>query len=162
MRDILSDEVLYCFDDQDLDAQNMSLTTKRCTTPPVVNREKRLVGIISPRRCRSQLGDASTTGQTISRTSRNPAESIRRRRTEVQATRGAVATSALFAPLVCGHSSAGFCGGLDGSMFAVSDAFNAVASAARLRRPDRPLGCQSFAAAFEEVSANPSPESVSV
>jgi CBS domain-containing protein len=65
VRDIMSDEVLYCFDDQDLDdvAQNMSNTKVRRL--PVVNREKRLVGIIS-------LGDvarnedAGTTGQTIS------------------------------------------------------------------------------------------------
>jgi CBS domain-containing protein len=63
--DIMSDEVLYCFDDQDLDevAQNMSDTKVRRL--PVLNREKRLVGIIS-------LGDvarnedAGTTGQTIS------------------------------------------------------------------------------------------------
>jgi len=65
VRDIMSDEVLYCFDDQDLDevAQNMSNTKVRRL--PVVNREKRLVGIIS-------LGDvarnedAGTTGHTIS------------------------------------------------------------------------------------------------
>ena len=65
VRDIMSDEVLYCFDDQDLDevAQNMSDTKVRRL--PVVNREKRLVGIIS-------LGDvarnedAGTTGQTVS------------------------------------------------------------------------------------------------
>jgi CBS domain-containing protein len=65
VRDTMSDEVLYCFDDQDLDevAQNMSDTKVRRL--PVLNREKRLVGIIS-------LGDlarnedAGTTGQTIS------------------------------------------------------------------------------------------------
>ncbi len=65
VRDIMSDEVLYCFDDQDLDevAQNMGDTKVRRL--PVLNREKRLVGIIS-------LGDvarnedAGTTGQTIS------------------------------------------------------------------------------------------------
>ena len=65
VRDIMSDEVLYCFDDQDLDevAQNMSDTKVRRL--PVVNREKRLVGIIS-------LGDlarnedAGRTGQTVS------------------------------------------------------------------------------------------------
>ena len=65
VRDVMSDEVLYCFDDQDLDevAQNMSDTKVRRL--PVVNRQKRLVGIIS-------LGDlarnedAGTTGQTVS------------------------------------------------------------------------------------------------
>lgn len=65
VRDVMSEEVLYCYDDQDLDevAQNMSATKVRRL--PVVNREKRLVGIIS-------LGDLArnedtgTTGQTIS------------------------------------------------------------------------------------------------
>jgi CBS-domain-containing membrane protein len=61
----MSKEVLYCFDDQDLDeiAQNMSDTKVR--RMPVVNREKRLVGIVS-------LGDlarnedAATTGKMVS------------------------------------------------------------------------------------------------
>jgi len=68
VRDIMTEEVLYCFDDQDLDevAQNMSdIKVRRL---PVVNRDKRLVGIIS-------LGDlvrnedADTAGQTISQIS---------------------------------------------------------------------------------------------
>jgi CBS domain-containing protein len=65
VRDIMSDEVLYCFDDQDLDevAQNMSNTKVRRL--PVVNREKRLVGIISFGDV-ARNEDAGTTGQTIS------------------------------------------------------------------------------------------------
>ena len=65
VREVMSNEVLYCFDDQDLDevARNMGDTKVRRL--PVVNREKRLVGIIS-------LGDlarnedAGITGQTVS------------------------------------------------------------------------------------------------
>jgi CBS domain-containing protein len=65
VRDVMSNEVLYCFDDQDLDevAQNMGDTKVRRL--PVVNRQKRLVGIIS-------LGDLARnedtgiTGQTVS------------------------------------------------------------------------------------------------
>jgi len=52
VRDVMSDEVLYCFDDEDLEdvAENMSdIKVRRL---PVVNRDKRLVGIIS-------LGDLS-------------------------------------------------------------------------------------------------------
>jgi CBS domain-containing protein len=47
VREIMSQEVLYCFDDQDLDdiAQNMSDVKVRRL--PVVDREKRLVGIVS-------------------------------------------------------------------------------------------------------------------
>jgi CBS domain-containing protein len=47
------EQVLYCYDDEDLDhvAQNMS--EQRVRRLPVVNREKRLVGIVS-------LGDVAT------------------------------------------------------------------------------------------------------
>jgi CBS domain-containing protein len=69
VRDVMSREVLYCFDDQDLDdiAQNMSDVKVRRL--PVVNREKRLVGIIS-------LGDlskgenAATAGQAVAEITR--------------------------------------------------------------------------------------------
>ena len=65
VRDVMSDEVLYCFDDQDLDevAQNMSDTKVRRL--PVVNRQKRLVGIISLADL-ARNEDAGTTGQTVS------------------------------------------------------------------------------------------------
>jgi len=64
VREVMSQEVLYCFDDQDLDdiAQNMGDVKVRRL--PVVNREKRLVGIVS-------IGDlakgdnAASTGQTV-------------------------------------------------------------------------------------------------
>jgi CBS domain-containing protein len=64
VREIMSQEVLYCFDDQDLEdiAQNMSDVKVRRL--PVVDREKRLVGIVS-------LGDlaksdsAASTGQAV-------------------------------------------------------------------------------------------------
>jgi CBS domain-containing protein len=69
VREVMSSEVLYCYDDQDLEdvAQNMSDTQVR--RMPVVNRDKRLVGILS-------LGDlaqtekASTSGQTVADVSR--------------------------------------------------------------------------------------------
>ncbi len=52
VREVMSDEVLYCFDDEDLAdvAENMGDTKVRRL--PVLNRDKRLVGIIS-------LGDLS-------------------------------------------------------------------------------------------------------
>jgi len=64
VREVMSQEVLYCFDDQDLDeiAQNMGDVKVRRL--PVVNREKRLVGIVS-------IGDvakgdnAASTGQAV-------------------------------------------------------------------------------------------------
>jgi CBS domain-containing protein len=64
VREVMSQEVLYCFDDQDLEdiAQNMSDVKVRRL--PVVDREKRLVGIVS-------IGDlaksdnAASTGQAV-------------------------------------------------------------------------------------------------
>jgi CBS domain-containing protein len=47
IRDVMSEDVLYCFEDEDLDdaAQNMGdIKVRRL---PVLNRDKRLVGIIS-------------------------------------------------------------------------------------------------------------------
>jgi len=63
--DIMSDEVLYCFDDQDLDEVAQNMSEMKIRRLPVVNRDKRLVGIIS-------LGDlalnedTSKTGETVS------------------------------------------------------------------------------------------------
>jgi CBS domain-containing protein len=65
VRDIMSEEVLYCYDDQDLDEVAKNMSEMKVRRLPVVNREKRLVGIIS-------LGDlarnedADKTGETIS------------------------------------------------------------------------------------------------
>ena len=47
IREVMSDEVLYCYDDEEVDhiAENMAQNQKRRL--PVVNRDKRLVGIVS-------------------------------------------------------------------------------------------------------------------
>src|SRR5437016_12369424 len=47
VRDIMSAEVLYCFDDQDLDDVAKNMGDVKVRRLPVVNRDKRLVGIIS-------------------------------------------------------------------------------------------------------------------
>jgi len=64
VREIMSQEVLYCFDDQDLEdiAQNMGEVKVRRL--PVVDREKRLVGIVSIGDL-SKADDAASTGQTV-------------------------------------------------------------------------------------------------
>ena len=65
VRDIMSEEVLYCYDDQDLEEVAQNMSEMKIRRLPVVNREKRLVGIIS-------LGDlarnedAGKTGETVS------------------------------------------------------------------------------------------------
>jgi CBS domain-containing protein len=65
VRDVMSQEVLYCFDDQELEDVARNMAEQKVRRLPVVNREKRLVGIIS-------LGDlarneaAETTGEMVS------------------------------------------------------------------------------------------------
>src|SRR6266513_974631 len=46
-RDIMSPEVLYCFEDEDLDDVAKNMGDVKVRRLPVVNRDKRLVGIIS-------------------------------------------------------------------------------------------------------------------
>jgi CBS domain-containing protein len=55
VRDIMSAEVLYCFEDQDLDEVCRNISDIKVRRLPVMNREKRLVGILS-------LGDMARKG----------------------------------------------------------------------------------------------------
>jgi CBS-domain-containing membrane protein len=48
-----TEQVLYCYDDEDLDHVATNMGDQRVRRLPVVNREKRLVGIVS-------LGDVAT------------------------------------------------------------------------------------------------------
>lgn len=63
--EIMSQEVLYCFEDQDLEDVSRNMADVKVRRMPVVDRDKRLVGIIS-------LGDLarseepSTAGDTLS------------------------------------------------------------------------------------------------
>jgi CBS domain-containing protein len=48
VRDVMStQQVLYCFDDEDLDHVAKNMSDEQVRRLPVVNREKRLVGIVS-------------------------------------------------------------------------------------------------------------------
>lgn len=64
IRDVMSKEVLYCFEDEDLDDVAKNMSDVKVRRLPVLNRDKRLVGILS-------IGDlalnedAKTSGQTI-------------------------------------------------------------------------------------------------
>jgi CBS-domain-containing membrane protein len=42
-----TEQVLYCFDDEDLDHVAKNMSQEQVRRLPVVNREKRLVGIVS-------------------------------------------------------------------------------------------------------------------
>jgi CBS domain-containing protein len=52
VRDVMTEEVLYCFEDEDLDSVSTKMGSLQVRRLPVLNRDKRLVGIIS-------LGDIS-------------------------------------------------------------------------------------------------------
>ncbi len=47
VRDVMSTEVKYCFDDQSIDEITQNMAELRVRRLPVVNRQKRLVGILS-------------------------------------------------------------------------------------------------------------------
>lgn len=47
VRDVMSHEVLYCFEDEDLDHVAKNMGQVKVRRLPVLNREKRLVGIVS-------------------------------------------------------------------------------------------------------------------
>jgi CBS domain-containing protein len=53
VRDVMSTEVLYCFDDEDIEKVADNMGAQQVRRLPVVNRDKRLVGIIS-------LGDVAS------------------------------------------------------------------------------------------------------
>jgi CBS domain-containing protein len=53
VRDVMSKEVLYCFDDEDIEKVADNMGEQQVRRLPVLNRDKRLVGIIS-------LGDVAS------------------------------------------------------------------------------------------------------
>ena len=63
--DVMSHEVLYCFDDQELDDIAQNMAEMKVRRLPVVNRDKRLVGIISLGDL-ARREDSRTAGQTSS------------------------------------------------------------------------------------------------
>src|SRR6185295_8068877 len=63
--EVMSKEVLYCFDDQDLDEVAQNMADMKVRRLPVVNRDKRLVGIISFGDL-ARNEDTDTAGQAIS------------------------------------------------------------------------------------------------
>jgi CBS domain-containing protein len=57
VRDVMSAEVKYCFDDEDIDDAARNMAEQQIRRLPVLNREKRLVGIVS-------LGDLACSRET--------------------------------------------------------------------------------------------------
>jgi CBS domain-containing protein len=47
VREVMTEQVLYCYDDQDVEECSRNMAEKKVRRLPVVNRDKRLVGIFS-------------------------------------------------------------------------------------------------------------------
>ncbi|MCK9914565.1 CBS domain-containing protein [Microbacteriaceae bacterium K1510] len=68
--DVMTREVKYCFDDQDIDEVTANMGDLQVRRLPVVNREKRLVGILSLGDIAFEDDGKGTTGQALGRISR--------------------------------------------------------------------------------------------
>ena len=84
VRDVLSKEVLFCFDDQDLEHVAKSMGHARVRRVPVLARDHRLVGILSlgdvalrsPEAAASAVVELSKRGGPHSQSARRPANQI--------------------------------------------------------------------------------------
>jgi CBS domain-containing protein len=68
IRDVMTAEILYCFEDEELDHVARNMGENKVRRLPVVNREKRLVGILSLGDIAAQQGGKAT-GRTLGRIS---------------------------------------------------------------------------------------------
>jgi CBS domain-containing protein len=66
IRDVMSNELLYCFDDQDIDTVAKNMGEQKVRRLPVVDRDKRLVGIISLGDIAGSEADLENVGETLS------------------------------------------------------------------------------------------------
>src|SRR5438128_2646020 len=64
IRDVMSQEVLYCFDDEDAEDAAQNMASGKVRRLPVLNRDKRLVGIVSISDL-AQCADTRETGRAI-------------------------------------------------------------------------------------------------
>ncbi len=56
IHDVMTDQVLYCFEDEDVEEVAVNMADNQVRRLPVLSREKRLVGIVA-------LGDLATKGE---------------------------------------------------------------------------------------------------
>jgi len=70
VRDVLTPDVIYCFDDQDTQEAAKLMEEKQIRRLLVLNRDKRLVGIVSLGDLATRTGDRDRTGKTLERVSR--------------------------------------------------------------------------------------------
>ena len=65
IREVMSREVLYCFDDQELKDIARNMGEVKVRRLPVLNRDKRLVGIVSLGDLAVETGDEQLAGNTL-------------------------------------------------------------------------------------------------
>jgi CBS domain-containing protein len=70
VRDVMTPEVVYCFEDQDVQEAARLMEQKQVRRLPVLNRDKRLVGIVSLGDLAVETGDRNLSGKTLERVSR--------------------------------------------------------------------------------------------
>jgi CBS domain-containing protein len=73
VRDIMTEEVFFCFDDQDVREAAEIMQRAQIRRLPVVNRDKRLVGIVALGDLAVQTGDEELAGEVLEEVS-EPAE----------------------------------------------------------------------------------------
>jgi len=65
VRDVMTPGLVYCFDDQDAKEAAKIMQDRQIRRLPVLNRDKRLVGIVSLGDLAVQTGDEKTVGSTL-------------------------------------------------------------------------------------------------
>src|SRR3546814_7116978 len=83
IREVMSDEVKYCFDDQDVDDVLENMGDIQVRRLPVVDRDKRLVGIVSITDLAGN-GDAREAGQALGDIARPSATRSEEHTSEIQ------------------------------------------------------------------------------
>ncbi|MEW6296620.1 MAG: CBS domain-containing protein [Thermodesulfobacteriota bacterium] len=73
VRDVMTPDVVYCFEDQDVETAAQMMEMRQIRRLPVLNREKRLVGIVSLGDVAVKTGDQNLAGEALERVS-EPAE----------------------------------------------------------------------------------------
>ena len=69
VRDIMTPEVIYCFDDEDVNEVAKKMEEKQVRRLPVLNRNKRLVGIVSLGDLAVRTGKEKLAGEILGRVS---------------------------------------------------------------------------------------------
>jgi CBS domain-containing protein len=69
VRDVMSREVVHCFEDQDVDEAARLMQEKQIRRLPVLSRDQRLVGIVSLGDLAVEIGDEQLAGETLEQVS---------------------------------------------------------------------------------------------